>query len=229
MARRALVDSTTVLDWAPESQGVDPYDLARCIDAASWWIETQTGCLLSSNEIKAWHSGAKAAPSTGPGGVLDTIYLQDPATGLVTRPVLSTPPMTVTEDGDALTVQYVDAATSWTDGELALVDPISGRLLRACATSGSLTLKAWSPGTGNIRVEYKAGYNTDTTAPVVPPSLRQLAIEASWLMYREGARNGLESLAETGVNLTFVRLLSPAAQKTLDSFRALPAPRTLLT
>lgn len=229
MARRALVDRTTVLNWAPDSQGVDTSDLDRCIDAATWWIESQTGCLLSSNAITAWHSGSKAVPSAGPGGALDTLYLEDPATGLVTRPVLASPAMTVTEDGDSITVQYVDAATSWTAGELALVDPIAGRVLRAYATSSSLTLKAWSPATGNIRLTYTAGYNTDTTAPVVPPNLKQLAIEVSWLMYREGARNGLESLAETGVNLTFIRLLSPLAKSALESFRAVPAPRTLLT
>ena len=47
------------------------------------------------------------------------------------------------------------------------------------------------------------------------------------MFYREGARNGLETLIQQGVNVTFVRLLSPMAQAIVNSYMLPHVPQTV--
>ena len=223
----AATTSDRLLKWAPRSEGIDAAELDRCVRAATGALESALRRRLSYATYSAIHSGARAATA----GHL--LWLADPASGYATLPVASVE--SVVEDGVALTPVVVSGSMQIPDGALALVYPDDGVIARAIGSGGFAHRVPWSPREFNVRVEIAAGYRIDDVddkdgaadAPALPDEIEQIVYELAWLIHREGARNGLEQLVETGVNLTFVRLLSPTCQRTLERLSLPRRPRTM--
>ena len=218
----AATNAERLLKWAPRSEGIDSAEIDRCVRAATGALESALRRRLSVATYSSIHSGARAATA----GHL--LWLADPASGYATMPVVSV--SSVVEDGVELTPVVVSGAMAIPDGELALVYPADGVIARAHGSGGFAQRKPWSPREFNARVEIEAGYDVgdgSSDAESLPDEIEQIVYELAWLIHREGARNGLEQLVENGVNLTFVRLLSPTCQRTLERLSLPRRPRTM--
>ncbi len=217
MNPRAITDLQTVLDWAPPFQQVDERTAAtlrRCIEAASWAIEATCRRRFAADGYRATHSGDRAAR------VDDYLYLVDNEAMYATFPVQAD--LFVIENGVQLQASDTVNIATLTDGEYAVVHNGTGRLSRVSVSGISRRRLSWAPGFANIVTIYAAGYEPTS----MPGDIVQVCAELAWLMYREGQRNGLESLVQAGTNVTFVRLLSPFAQRILDGY-TLRSPQTV--
>jgi hypothetical protein len=131
------------------------------------------------------------------------------------------------ENGVALQAASLSFPGGLTDGEYGLSSDRSGCVIRASISGGVITRKAWLPGFSNIATVWQAGFMRDGEKGATPADLVQACCELSWLMFREGARNGLETLIQQGVNVSFVRMLSPKAQQIVDSYTLPRSPVTI--
>lgn len=186
---RAIISIELLRSWAPQTAlEVDDTELQRCIDAASAWIETRTGRLYVAVDIVESHEGCRAFDH-----VLVTTF----------RPLLyPADPMTVFEDGAALTVGSGYSPTS----EI-IVYPKQGKLSRQ---TGCWSRSALS----NIAVTYRCGWE----ALVVPSEVMQLSAEVAWSMHKEAMISGLNEISGPETSVKIVRSLSPTARDTLDAY-----------
>ncbi|HOC18439.1 MAG TPA: hypothetical protein PKK95_09235 [Vicinamibacterales bacterium] len=216
MPGRAIVDLGQLTGWLPATDGARNRqdDLTRCLDAACDRIERKCCQRFLSNAYSAWHSGDRAV-----GKSRELLYLADPETGWATRRVTAITELT--EDGAELPIILLPDATTFADGEAAVVYAAQGKILRALVDAGKIVPKPWAYGVANIHVAYTAGYELAD----VPDDLRQLAIELALLYFREGARQGQTSLNVEGVSLGYERLLRPEMRDVLRSYWQ-PVPQT---
>lgn len=225
MNPRAMMDGETLVGWLPvtlDASIASAPGFLRCIEVASQDIESACARRFISESYACWHSGDRAYRCCG------ELYLTDrDQNGL-----LATSPITaitkVEEDGIALSVVQLASATSFVDGEAALVSAASGRIQRATISGGKISLKAWASGVANIRVEWTAGYTkaTATGGGTMPADIVQVCCELADMYRKEGARGGIETLGEMGANLSFVRLLSPNAKRILRGYTLSRMPQT---
>jgi hypothetical protein len=130
----------------------------------------------------------------------------------------------VTENGVGLSVTRLQASSAIpTSGQLAIVDDRNGTIVRAEGTNAGFTAKAWERGSANIRIVCSAGYTDET----MPQEIVRACCELAWLMYGEGRRSGLEQMAAAGMDVRFVRFLSPNTKRILDLHCRRWSPRTL--
>jgi hypothetical protein len=244
VSARAITDYATVKAWAPPAQQETPDVVAvvrRCIEAATLTLDAACHRRFAAATYAAWHSGDRAAGgrrmaeltpfSLHYGGRAyqagQRLYLTDPATGYLTAPVTAAP--TVTENGLSLAAYALGGALPQADCECALYSPQGGWVMRAYFQNGQFVPKPWAWGFANVTTAWTAGYTQpdDTGAGTMPADIIQACCELAWMFYREGARNGLETLIQQGVNVTFVRLLSPMAQAIVNSYMLPHVPQTV--
>lgn len=221
MSDRAFMDQGLAAKWDPKVEELDDENFTRCVEAASTWLERVCHRRFKSGTYNALHSGDRARQySDG-----SYLYLADPVTGFSIQPVTSL--TSVSEDGVALTSYVLSNAPVFEDGEAVLVYAGNGRLRRVTISSGRPVPRAWASGLANIKVVCTAGFKTEEE-PAPPDDLVQLAIELTWLFYREGGRLGVESLTEGSLGMaSYARLLTPNAKRTLDLFTIPASPVTL--
>lgn len=106
-----------------------------------------------------------------------------------------------------------------------LVDKPTGTIFRTIP-GWPMQLKHWAPGFANVEVSYRAGWEE----AAVPAALKQYAIELAWLLYDEGKRSGVSSLARGVSNSTLSKSVSEAARLAVQTyvahFRPMRAIRT---
>ena len=218
---RAIVDLGAAAGWDPKVASLDDDTFSRCAEAAAAWLERVCRRRFKSADYTALHSGDRARGYTDG----SHLYLADPTTGWALMPVTAV--ASLTEDGEELEVFDLSAAPAFTDGEAALLHAAAGRLRRVTISGGKAYPRAWPAGLANIKAVCTAGY-LEAEEPKVPEDLAQLAIELTWLFYREGGRLGVDMLNEAGLGVAnFARLLTPNAKRTLDLYSIPASPVTL--
>ena len=228
---RALTSVAMWLERFPDA-GTDPDDpkLARYIELASQDLEDRTGRRFISQTYARWHSGDRAARFCSDPGVSvygDTLWVSDrDAQGTLTvAPITAV--AKIEENGVAVPFVF-STASSFTDGELAIVDAEAGTIIRASVSSGRPARKAWALGYANIRVELTAGYTAHpTTDYTMPANLEQLCCELANLYRSIPQRAAMQSVGEAGFNATFAHYLSKDGQATLAAFSVPRTPRTV--
>lgn len=228
---RALTSVAMWIERFPDA-GTDADDpkLARFIELASQDLEDRTGRRFLTQAYARWHSGDRAAKFYAEPGISvsgDTIWAADrDAQGTV-----AVAPITdvgkIEENGIAVPWVYA-TASSFPDGELAIVDAAVGTIVRAYVTSGRPSRKAWARGYANIRVELTAGYTAHPASNyTMPANLEQLCCELANLYRSIPQRGGLQTAGEGGFNATFAHYLSKDGQATLAAFSLPSTPRTV--
>lgn len=226
---------TTAQALAQMPEGVDSTStrFTLAVSGASEWMNRACNRVWHTANFAAWHSGY-AASNIDFGGKpywgRYALYLLDPATRLPTLPVTAV--SSITENGTALTVIRISAASSFTDGtSVAIVDDIRGVIWKASITSGVPSPVEWATGIANIRVSYTAGFkrSDEVTAGVadLPLDIVEAAAHVAAMMVREGWRTGISSQGEMGGTVSYDRLLLPILRDAIARHRVPSGPITL--
>ena len=228
-----LITTAQALAQMPDGVDTTSTRFSESVSGASEWMSRACGRVWHTATFSAWHSGNSAA-HLDLGSTLQrgryALYLMDPATRLATLPVTSV--TSVTENGTALTVVRLSAATSFTNGTgVAIVDDLRGIIWRAEISSGVPIPVEWAPGIANIRVVYVAGYKrSDEVASGVsdvPSDIVQATSHVAAMMLREGWRTGISSQGELGGTVSYDRLLLPIQRDAIERHRVPSGPITL--
>lgn len=228
---RALTDATVYLQAFPDS-GLDSADpkLLRALELASQDLESECGRRFLTQSYARWHSGDRAIRFNADPGVSvkgDTLWLADRDS----QGLMALAPVTAVSkiEEDGLAVPWVYAtASSFPNGELAIVDADAGTIVRAYATAGRPARKAWAFGYSNIRVELTAGYTASPTASyTMPADIEQVCCELASLYLAIPQRSALQSIGEGGFNATLMHMLSKDALRIRDSYKLPRMPRTV--
>lgn len=215
----AIVDIATVQAAMLVTDSTHTSALQLCIDGASDAIERWTRRRFLTASHAAWHDGSAAGEM---GGVArNALYLAEPETCFATLPVSAV--SSITEDGTSLNVILMHAATTFTNGEAAVVFTDRGIVRRAVVTGGEIAYTSWSSGSANIKTAYTAGYALAS----MPQALQLVCIDLTQRIYRESFRLGVASQNDMGASVSYERLLPPWAKDMLSSFKFVGSPRTL--
>ena len=225
MASRAFVTTGEFIAAVPDHTAYNDERLAFCLDAACAAIERRCHVRFLTASYAVWHSGDRAVLDEAAGCNAAKLYLADDDSRYATPWITAVP--SITEDGTALTVQRIQQATSWTDGESAIVNDRFGTVLRATVSAGKISPKNWASGRGNIRCSYTAGVKIDGTEPAAPEDLKDVAIRLAMLMIGDPLNGNVEQLSQAGYSATFLRLLPPTHQSILRSYDRRWSPLTI--
>lgn len=201
MAGRAITDPGTVQAAAPGDEGFDSTLLARCIDAASEMIEAECRVRFAADDYDVLHSGSRAIADATEGGTY--LRLADGARRWLTRPVISA--TSVTESGTTLQTAIHGVTSPLPEGDVALFVADRGIVRRGVVVGGEFFPSCWRAGYGNIRVVYRAGYETAD----MPADLVQACIDLTLLLVREGARAHVEQMSLNDGSFRLSRVLTP--------------------
>jgi len=193
-----LTDPDLVKQWANpkmDSSRDDELDLA-CV-AATAWVKRAA---LWEVEETAYTLNLDGCDAIGPS---NNVLLVPPRYRPVTH---STTPVTITEDGAALSVTAAYDATK----DVYLVGADRNARLELIKPASP-----WISGYANIQVAFTAGY----AAADVPQDIVQLASEVALLMFRAGNFTGKASKTGRGGTISYEKDLSPASAATLERMR----------
>lgn len=228
-----IITSAEALAQMPDGVDSTSTRFTLAVSGASSLMNRLCGRVWHTANFAAWHSGTAAANLTVGGKTFSgryALYLADPDTRLATLPVTAV--SAITEDGTALTVVRLSAATSFTDSDnVAIVDDRLGIVWRATVSNGVPAPCEWSSGVANIRTSYTAGYKrTDEVAAGVtdvPDDMIQATAHVAALMLREGWRTGISAQGEMGGTVSYDRLLLPVLKDAIERYRIPPGPITV--
>lgn len=212
---RAMVTRTDVVDWGPQTEGIDTDVMDRCINAASEMIEQATGVRFLQAAYTAQHSGSRAT-----GAMCERILLADPNGGLATPNVTAIG--SLKENAITLSTTLIPTGSALTAMDGAIIDTETGEAIRCDVASGNAVIKAWAPGVVNISIVYTAGWSLTS----MPEDIKHAAIELTKLIYREGFRVGVSGYSAGGASSNFRGQLSGVANAAIDAWTRFQ-PRTV--
>lgn len=204
----ALVSTAEVQAWVAGDGAslptIDATLLTECIAAAGELIVDETSRVWEVTTISDVLDGDSASGKHG-----QILFLRRFP---VTYP---TDPITITENGVALTV----GAGYSTSANVIVKNAGAERtcqLIRQGSNLpwyGSSSYALWSPGCQNITVSYKAGYTT------IPTRIKSVAKELAWLIYQRGRYTGVELVSAEGTSRKLISSLSDFSQAILADAR----------
>lgn len=193
-----LTDPDIVKQWTnPKMDSSRDDELDRACLAATDWVKRAT---LWEVEQAAYTLNLDGNDAIGP---RSNVLLVPPRY----RPVdHAGTPVTITEDGSALTVTDVYDASK----DVYLVGADQNRRLELIKPASP-----WSPGYANIQVALTAGYASGS----VPKDIVRLATEVALLMFQAGNFVGKASRTGRGATISYEKDLSPLALATIERMK----------